>query len=71
MNDNRKLYNSIIAEIDKGLAIQVTTYLASRIYKSKSQFKLCQNGVYAQRGKNWDCINGASIRSVNIRSWTR
>ena len=66
MYENKKLYSGIIAEIEKGHAIQVTTYLASKIYKSASQFKLGKNGVYVQRGKNWDCINGASIRSVRI-----
>lgn len=66
MYENKKLYNSIIAEIAKGLSIQITTYTQSKIYTKAEQFKLGKTGVYAQRGKNWDCINGASIRSVRI-----
>ena len=64
---DESLYKAILAEIEKGLAIQVTTYLISRVFTKASQFKLCNNGVFAQRGKNWDCISvGCSIRSVRI-----
>jgi len=66
MYENKKLYNSIIVEISKGLSIQITTYTQSKIYSKAEQFKLGKTGVYAQRGKNWDCINGASIRSVRM-----
>jgi hypothetical protein len=66
MYENKKLYNGIIAEIAKGLSIQITTYTQSKIYSKAEQFKLGKTGVYAQRGKNWDCINGSSIRSVRI-----
>lgn len=62
----KKLYTAIVAEIEKGLAIQITTYTKSSIYKSASQFKYGKSGVYVQRGKNWDCINYANIRSVKI-----
>jgi len=66
MMENKRLYNSIVLEIAKGLSIQVTTYAKSKIYSRAEQFKLGKTGVYAQRGKKWDCINGASIRSVRI-----
>ena len=66
MHENKKLYKSIIAEISRGLAIQVTTYTHSKIYTKAEQFKLGKTGVYVQRGKKWDCINGASIRSIRL-----
>jgi len=66
MYENKKLYNSIVAEIAKGLAIQVSTYTKSKIYTKAEQFKLGKTGVYVQRGKNWDCINSSAIRSVRI-----
>ena len=66
MMENKRLYNSILTELAKGLAIQVTTYTHSKIYSKAAQFKLGKTGVYAQRGKNWDCINGTSIRSVRL-----
>jgi hypothetical protein len=63
---DKKLYNEILTEIARGLAIQVTTYTKSKIYTKASQFRLGRDGVYVQRGKNWDCIRGASVRSVRI-----
>ena len=66
MYENKKLYNGIIAEIAKGLSIQITTYTQSRIYSKAAQFKLGKAGVYVRRGEHWDCINGSSIRSVRI-----
>jgi len=66
MMENKRLYNSIVLEIANGLSVQVTTYTQSRIYSKAEQFKLGKTGVYTQRGKKWDCINGASIRSVRI-----
>lgn len=66
MFENKTLYNKIAHEIGKGLSIQVTTYTRSTVYKSLDSFKLGKNGVYVKRGKNWDCINGASIRSVRM-----
>ena len=38
--------------------------IAKEIYSKIEQFKLGKNGVYVQRGKSWDCITGASIRSI-------
>ena len=64
MMECKKLYNSIKAEISKGLSIQITTYTQSKIYSKIEQFKLGKTGVYVQRGKAWDCITGASIRSI-------
>ena len=64
MMEYKKLYNNIKAEISKGLSIQITTYTNSKIYSKIEQFKLGKNGVYVQRGKSWDCITGASIRSI-------
>lgn len=66
MMENKKLYTSIISELDKGLTIQITTYTKSSLYNKPSQFKWGKSGVYVQRGKNWDCINGASIRSIRL-----
>ncbi len=66
MYENKKLYQNILAEIEKGLAIQVTNYMHSKIYTKASQFKCGKTGVYVQRGKNWDCINGSAIRSIRI-----
>lgn len=66
MMENKKLYTRIISEIEKGLAIQITTYTRSTIYTEGGQFKLGKTGVYVQRGKHWDCINGASVRSVRL-----
>ena len=62
----KRLYASIMSEIDKGLAVQVTTYTRSVVYTKASQFKMDRLGVYAQRGKHWDDITGCSIRSVQM-----
>lgn len=64
MMENKKLYNFIASAIVKGYSIQVTTYTHSKIYSKIEQFKLGKAGVYTQRGKHWDCINGASIRAI-------
>jgi hypothetical protein len=58
------LYTNIMAELDKGLSIQITNYLRSTIYSHKSQFKYDSTGVYVARGKRWDCILGNNIRSI-------
>lgn len=63
---NKRLYNGIAEEIANGLAIQVTTYGKSFVYTKLEQFKLGKTGVYAQRGKSWDCINYAKVRSIRI-----
>lgn len=60
---NKQLYNRIMTDLSEGRVIQVTTYTHSKIYTKPEQFKLGKTGVYAQRGKHWDCINYCSIRS--------
>ena len=61
----KKIYAFIVRAIASGARIQITTYTQSRIYTSVSQFKLTMKGIYAQRGKNWDCIEFCNIRAVN------
>jgi hypothetical protein len=64
MMENKTIYEKILDAIKKGFSIQITTYTHSKIYSKSEQFKLGKSGVYVQRGKNWDCINGASIRVI-------
>lgn len=61
----KKIYKSMIKAMEAGYRIQVSTYLVSRVYSRPEQFKLRMDGIYAQRGKHWDCINYSAIRSVS------
>jgi len=64
ISQHENLYNKIIEQLKLGRTIQVTTYTKSKLYTRESQFRLGDDGVYVQRGKHWDCINGASVRAV-------
>jgi hypothetical protein len=64
MMENKRLYAFIAEALAKGLSIQITTTTQSRIYGKIEQFRLGKSGVYVCRGKNWDCINGASVRAI-------
>ena len=65
-NKHAKMFNDICEEILAGLSIQVSTHTTSKIYKHISQFKLKSDGIYVQRGNNWDCINYCKVKSVRL-----
>ena len=61
----RKKVAWIKDQLGKGRMIQVTTYLRATRYTEKhaEMFKAGRDGVYVQRGKNWDFISGCDIRA--------
>ena len=60
----RRMYAAITQAIAEGYRVQVTTYTTSRIYANLDQFRCTKSSVYSQRGRQWDCIDGASVRFV-------
>ena len=55
----------IQARLSEGYTVQCSTYLRSVRYKAKhaDMFKATKTGVFVQRGKNWDCIDGCKIEA--------
>jgi hypothetical protein len=71
----RKMFRFILANLEAGNSVSVTTYTRSVNYKAehKTMFKLGVSGsVYVQRGKNWDCIDLCRITafgdSANLKA---
>lgn len=59
----RRMFRFILANLDAGNSVSVTTYTRSVNYKPKhrAMFKLRGRDVLVQRGKAWDCINLCKI----------
>lgn len=55
----RRMFRFILANLDAGNTVSVTTYTRSVNYKPKhrAMFKIVGRDVLVQRGKSWDCIN--------------
>ena len=55
----RRMFRFIVANLEAGNSVSLTTYTRSVNYKAKhkAMFKLAGSSVYVQRGKNWDCID--------------
>ena len=55
----------IQARLAEGYTVQTATYLRVVRYKAKhaNMFKATKTGVFVQRGKNWDCIDGCKIEA--------
>ena len=66
MTNYEKMFNAIQREIAKGNTIQVTTMTHSKLYTRADQFKFDATGIYAQRGKRWDCINFTKITVLSV-----
>lgn len=64
LQKGRKMFRFILANLEAGNSVSLTTYTRSVNYKAKHKdmFKLGASGsVYVQRGKAWDCIDGSKI----------
>lgn len=59
----RRMFRFIIANLEAGNSVSLTTYTRSVNYKAKhvGMFKIVGRDVFVQRGKAWDCINGCRI----------
>lgn len=59
----RRMFRFIMANLDAGNSVSVTTYTRSVNYKPKHKdmFRLRGSDVLVQRGKSWDCINLCKI----------
>ena len=59
----RRMFRFIVANLDAGNSVSVTTCTRSVNYKPKhvAMFKIRGRDVFVQRGKSWDCINGCRI----------
>lgn len=55
----------IRSNIEAGRTVQVANYLHAYRLTSKhvEMVKATKSGLYLQRGKRWDCIDGCSIRA--------
>jgi hypothetical protein len=66
----RKLYADIMATLNAGRRVQVTTYMKSWVYDSRhaSMFTCGKTGVYVAQGKKRVCINeGSKFSGCGIR----
>jgi hypothetical protein len=59
MHKARRMFRFIVANLEAGNSVSLTTYTRSVNYKAKHKdmFKLAGSSVYVQRGKHWDCID--------------
>jgi hypothetical protein len=62
----RRLRRAIEAAFAADGIVQVTTYTRSTVYRAKhaEMFRFGRYSAYVARGKNWDCIDGCSIRCL-------
>ena len=66
-------FDSIVEHLSTGGDVMICTYAKAIQFQPKhvKMFKVNNSGLYMQRGKKWDCIDGAAIRfSVNKRTLT-
>lgn len=59
----RRMFRFIVANLEAGNSVSITTYTKSTNYKAKhiAMFKIVGKDVFVQRGKSWDCINLCKI----------
>lgn len=59
----RKLVKAINAHLEAGRTVQFTTYTTALRLTRKhiGMLKATKSGVYVQRGKSWDCVDGCKI----------
>ena len=59
----RRMFRFILANLDAGNSVSVTTCTRSVNYKPKhrAMFKIVGKDVLVRRGKSWDCINLCKI----------
>jgi hypothetical protein len=59
----RRRFRFIVANLEAGNTVSLTTYTRSVNYKPKhvAMFKITGKDVWVQRGKSWDCINGVRV----------
>ena len=57
-------YDKIIETLKADGAMIVATHTKATQYGQKhlSMFRLTADGLYVQRGKHWDCIDGCALR---------
>ena len=62
---SRKVFAFIMSNLKAGRTVQITTYTKAIRYTEKhaNMFKATKSGVYVQRGKAWDCVDGCNIRA--------
>ncbi|HEY8695271.1 MAG TPA: hypothetical protein VIR57_21285 [Chloroflexota bacterium] len=60
MNATEK-YAKIVETLNAGGTLQVSTYGHSWLYHNASMVKLGGDGLYIQRGKQWDFAGGAKL----------
>lgn len=60
----RKQATEIIKHLNNGGTVMITNYLKAYQLDKRhtSMIKGTKSGLYMQRGKNWVCIDGCSIR---------
>lgn len=60
----RRTVRLIQQHLAAGRKVVICTYTKAVKYDKRhiSMFKAAKNGAFVQRGKNWDCIDGCTIR---------
>lgn len=61
----RKRIAWVIAHLEAGRMVQLTTYTRATRYTKKhaAMFKATRAGAFVQRGKSWDCIDYCDLRA--------
>jgi len=53
----RKRYRQIINHLARGGRVVVGTYTKATVYRHPHHFRCDHTGLYAARGKQWDCLD--------------
>jgi hypothetical protein len=53
----RKRHRQIISHLARGGRVLVGTYTKATVYRHPGQFRCDHTGLYAVRGKQWDCLD--------------
>lgn len=60
----RRAYAEIVAALQAGKTVVISTYTKAWKFDKRHVdfFRATRNGLYMRRGKQWDCIDFASVR---------
>jgi hypothetical protein len=64
--DYKTRLNAILEHLKAGGSVMTVTAYKAIQYKPKhaAMFKATSNGLYVQRGKQWDCLNFTTVKFV-------
>lgn len=66
MFDYKGRYDAIMASLERGFTIQVTSMTQSRLYRKQEDFKFNSDGLYARSGRSWLNITYCNVRAIKL-----